>query len=97
LVSNIAPQLNEDHMTGFGLRAPSLSGRIFISDALPASLHSLRSNAAPSNLLNVFCSDLKYDPRSDDNNNDAPKCALFRLMTEDQDAHCPRVSPEFQP
>ena len=96
LACDFASQSNSTHMTVFSLRVPSLSKRIHREDLL-ASLHPLHPNVARSNLLIGFCSDLRNDPKLEDNNNDALKYAFFRLMPENRVAQRPRVSPEFQP
>gem|GEM_PF-1974556 len=88
MTSNLTPQPNEDQVNAFRLRVTSLPKPMHVENLL-ASVHRLHPY--------VFYSNLKNDPIPDDNNNDAPKCALSRLKARNRDAHCPRVSPEFQP
>jgi hypothetical protein len=107
LTGDFASQPNETHTTGFGSRVPALSKRIprsenhfpFISfkSSSPDKVQSIHPSVDYSVLLIGFCSELKSGPKRDDKNNNAPKYAFFRLMSENWVAQRPRVSPEFQP
>jgi hypothetical protein len=107
LAGDFASQPNEAHMTGFGSRVPALSKQVLRRenrlplidpklDPIPRE-PLLPPDIAHLNLLTGFCSELKSGPKPDDNFNDAPKYAFFRLMPENWVAQRPRVSPEFQP